>query len=67
MKTPTDPRWIKHSHLFGPDEYECSACRAVFRRALPACPNCGAKPRKVVDRKEWIDEQEQMNWMRGDD
>jgi len=24
--------WIKHSHLFDPDEYECSRCGAVFKK-----------------------------------
>ena len=33
--------WIKHSHLFDPDEYECSRCGAVFKKKYPACPNCG--------------------------
>ena len=41
MRRIAGPHWIKHSHLFDPDEYECSRCGAVFKKKYPACPNCG--------------------------
>ena len=41
MRRIVGPHWIKHSHLFDPDEYECSRCGAVFNKKYPACPNCG--------------------------
>ena len=40
MSRIAGPHWIKHSHLFDPDEYECSRCGAVFKKKYPACPNC---------------------------
>ena len=67
MKKIREPHWIKHSHLFGPDEYECSACGAVYRRKSPACPHCGAALRIVYDTQEWIDEEDEMNWLLEDD
>ena len=66
MKTTREPAWIRHSHLFGPDEYECSACHALFRQHPPACLKCGAALRMVLDRQEWVDEAEEMEWMTGD-
>lgn len=41
MRRIAGPHWIKHSHLFDPDEYECSRCGAVFKKIYLACPNCG--------------------------
>ena len=32
MRRIAGPHWIKHSHLFDPDEYECSRCGAVFKK-----------------------------------
>ena len=62
----TDPHWIRHSRLFGPDEYECSECGAVSRRRLPACPGCGAVLTWVLDRLEWMDEEEDLHNMLDD-
>ena len=63
MKKPTSPHWIKHSHLFGADEYECSQCGAVFKRESSVCPNCGMALRLILDNQEWIDEAEEMHMM----
>ena len=67
MKRITSPHWIQHSHLFDPDEYECSECGAVFRRRSSACPQCGASLRAVLDTQEWIDEEDEMDWLLSDD
>ena len=34
MRRIKEPHWIKHSHLFDPDKYECSASGAVHGRSL---------------------------------
>ena len=60
-----EPCWIVHSHLFEPDEYECSECGAVFKRKAPVCPKCGAAIRRERDTQEWVDEAEEMDWMLG--
>ena len=62
-----EPHWIKHSHLFDPDEYECSACGAVYRRGFASCPNCGVRLRIIYDTQEWIDEEDEMNWLLEDE
>ena len=67
MRRIKEPHWIKHSHLFDPDEYECSACGAVFRCSFANCPNCGAMLRIVYDTQEWIDEEDEMNWLLEDE
>ena len=67
MRKIKEPHWIKHSHLFDPDEYECSACGVVYRRSFASCPNCGATLWIVYDTQEWIDEEDEMNWLLEDD
>ncbi len=62
-----EPHWIKHSHVFDPDEYEWSACGAVYRRAFASCPNCGVRLRIIYDTQEWIDEEDEMNWLLEED
>ena len=34
--------WIKHEYLFGPVDYECSACGQKTDAAYGVCPHCGA-------------------------
>ena len=34
--------WIRHTHLFSADEYECSACGHTASDPKPVCPHCGA-------------------------
>ena len=35
--------WIKNTHLFDPDDYECSACGCKVARPTDRCPGCGAE------------------------
>lgn len=35
--------WIKNTHLFDPDDYECSACGAKADGLYDRCPGCGAE------------------------
>ena len=57
------PYWIVHSHLFDPDEYECSECGCAVRKAGGTCPGCGAVIRRQKDEQEWVEEAEFMYWM----
>ena len=66
MRKPQTPHWIRHSHLFSSDTYECSACGAVFRRKSPRCPKCGAVLRAVRDDQGWVDEAAEAEWMLDD-
>ncbi len=61
MKKTGDPHWIRHAHIWGQDEYECSECGAVFGRRYPSCPSCGASLRRVSDREDWLDEAAQAD------
>ena len=58
-----EPYWIVHSHLFDPDEYECSECGCTVRKAGRTCPNYGALIRHQKDEQEWVEEAEFMDWM----
>ena len=59
--------WTASGHLFGADEYECSACGAIYRCSSASCPNCGAAIRMVYDTQEWIDEEDEMSWLLDDE
>ncbi len=67
MKRNSPPYWIKHTHLFDPDEYECSRCGKRFRRKTAACPNCGIFLRREKDDLGWIDEEEELDMILEDD
>jgi len=62
-----EPHWIKHSHLFDPDEYECSRCGAIFKNKPSVCPNCGTRPSLEKEEQDWVDEAEELSWILDDD
>ena len=41
--------WIKSSHIFAKDDYECSVCGRSFKSAPLECPRCGAKMRGTIN------------------
>ena len=36
MAKMREAHWIKRTHVFDPDEYECSACGRRFRQPAPS-------------------------------
>ena len=50
--------WIQHSHLFGGDEFECSACGFCADRPYTSCPNCGRQMGRPKYDPSWVDEME---------
>ena len=67
MRKTDKPHWIRHSHLFGPDEYKCSRCGAVFREKHPVCPHCGVSPGSEKKADDWVEETEELTQMLDDD
>ena len=67
MKRISEPHWIRHSHLFDPDEYECSHCHAVFTEKYPSCPNCDSSLNTEREEQDWVDEAEELDWILEDD
>ena len=67
MRRIREPHWIKHSHLFDSDEYECSRCGALFRKKPAVCPNCGIHPSLEKEEQDWVDEAEEISWILDDD
>ena len=61
--------WIYHPHVIEEDDYECSRCRARFRKEAVSCPKCGTvmSGKTVKDEDEWIDEEEKLDILFDDD
>lgn len=67
MKRMKDPHWIRHTHVFEPDDYECSACGALSPSPAPRCPACGEAMLGLEDPQDWVDEMAEMDIILGDD
>lgn len=50
------PYWTQHTHLFSDDEYECSACNALYDRPYNVCPDCKTRIVKIKYDPSWITE-----------
>lgn len=67
MRRYRRPHWIRHTHLFDADEFECSACGARLSDTSNQCPVCGANMQGMTDPQDWVDEAEELDWILGDD
>ena len=67
MRRIIGPHWIKHSHLFDPDEYECSNCHGTYQKKYPSCPSCGTNLTAEREEEDWIDEAEELDWILDDE
>ena len=67
MARMREAHWIKRTHVFDPDEYECSACGRRFRQPASSCPACGTRMRGTKDPQDWVEEMEMLDIMLGDD
>ena len=47
--------WIKSTHFFGKDTFECSSCGREFKEHLDRCPRCGAYMRGMLS--AWEEQQ----------
>lgn len=59
-------RWIRHTHVFRRDEYECSACGGQADRPYKTCPHCAAAMGGSEYDPSWVDELEIMDAIFGD-
>ena len=57
--------WIRNTHLFDPDDYECSACGRKTDRPYERCPGCGEYMRGEEAGGSWVDEAAFMEFMSG--
>ncbi len=48
--------WIRNTHLFGLDDYKCSACGWKTDKPYDRCPGCGADMHGQKDGESWVDE-----------
>lgn len=60
MKKKT-AHWIRHTHLFRKDEYECSACACRAGKPYKTCPHCGQPMKGAKYDPSWVDEMEAMD------
>ena len=57
--------WIRKTHLFDPDDYECSHCGAKTDRPYSRCPVCGVEMLGQKDGESWVDEAAFFEFMVG--
>ena len=50
--------WIRRTHLFRRDEYECSACGLRTDKPYKVCPGCSAPMKGSKYDASWVDEME---------
>ncbi len=58
--------WIKNTHLFDPDDYECSACGSKADEPYDRCPCCGREMTGEKDGGSWVDEAAFLDFITGD-
>ena len=58
-------QWIRHTHLFSADKYECSACGATVDKPKPTCPKCGASMGGEKVDPSWVDEAAMLDLILG--
>ena len=51
-------RWIRHTHVFRADDYECTACGYFADMPYSVCPNCGRTMNGTKYDPSWVDEME---------
>ncbi len=51
-------QWIKRTHLFKRDEYECSVCKYKTDKPHKVCPGCGRTMNGIKYDPSWVDEAE---------
>lgn len=69
MKKNNNSRWIRHSHLFDSDDYECPVCGKREKQPFAVCRYCNntiSSPDKKGE-PDWIEEAEELDWLLGDD
>ena len=57
--------WIRRTHLFKKDMFECTACRRSADRPAKRCPACGAAMKGVKTDGAWLDEMADFDEMFG--
>ena len=60
-------KWIKHTHIFKADEYECPCCHAVCDEPYKTCPVCRSSMGGSSYDASWIDEMAEYDAMFDDD
>ena len=59
--------WIQRDHLFAGVDFVCSACGAVFDEPWEACPECGARMKKIKYDPVFVEEAEMLDILLGDE
>ena len=58
--------WIRRTHIFRRDEYECSACGYRTEKPYRICPYCGRKMKHGRYDPSWVDEMELLDILTDD-
>lgn len=66
MKQKT-AHWIRRTHLFRKDEYECSFCGVRMDKPYKTCPGCNLPMKGSKYDPSWVDEMELLDAIFEDD
>ncbi len=61
------PDWIRHTHLFRADDYECRYCGYETDKPYRYCPACGMEMRGTKYDPSWVDEAAMLDIILDDD
>lgn len=59
--------WTRRTHLFRPDEYICSVCKASCTKPYQVCPSCGFMMKKAKYDPSWVDDAEMLSALLDED
>jgi hypothetical protein len=65
MKRRSD--WIRHTHLFRADEYECRFCGYKAEQPYIVCPGCDTEMEGEEYDPSWVDEAAMLDIILGDE
>ena len=59
-------RWVRRTHFFRRDEFECSVCGYRAEKKSAKCPRCGAPMKGEKIDPGWVDEMEDFDAISGE-
>lgn len=66
MRRKNSAYWVRRTHVFRKDEFECSSCGQASDKPYRVCPHCGASMTRQKYDASWVDEMEILDEILGE-